>query len=340
MASSSSLYVRVGALILVGLALGLGFLLFLTGGGFGRQSIVFETYLEESVTGLEVGAPVRYRGVQIGQVSQVGLVNAEYPPSSRNAALEAFQLVLVRLSLDPAKATVRSQEQAMRSVERGLRARLSSQGITGVAYIELDFVSPERFPPREVPWEPDYPVVPSMPSTVAQVQNAAEAILSRIQQAPLEQLLDDVSGIVRTLRTQVDEGDFAHLLAEAAQTMALLRQVVQSSDVPAMVAELRGVAADLRTTFAGPEIREALANTGAATEEMRRALTRLPAVIGALEQTARAARNTTQDTNADLAPILRDLRAVVSNLRDTTETLRRAPGQAIFGAPPPPPANR
>ncbi|MFC7608691.1 MlaD family protein [Teichococcus aestuarii] len=67
MASSSSLYVRVGALILVGLALGLGFLLFLTGGGFGRQSIVFETYLQESVTGLEVGAPVRYRGVQIGR---------------------------------------------------------------------------------------------------------------------------------------------------------------------------------------------------------------------------------------------------------------------------------
>lgn len=340
MATSRSLYVRVGALILVGLALGLGFLLFLTGGGFGRQTMVFETYLSESVTGLEVGAPVRYRGVQIGQVSQIGLVNAEYPPTDRNAALEAFQLVFVRLALDPARATMNEPEQVQGAVERGLRARLSTTGITGVGYIEMDFASAERFPAREMPWTPAYPVIPSIPSTVAQVQNAAETILTRIQQAPLEQLLDDISGIVSAVRGQVDDGDVAHLFAEAVQTMALLRQVVQTSDVPAMVAELRGVATDLRRTFASPEIREALANTGAATEEMRRALTRLPAVIGALEQTARAARNTTQDTNADLAPILRDLRAVVSNLRDTTETLRRAPGQAIFGAPPPPPSNR
>jgi len=336
MATHRGLYVRVGALILVGLGLGLGFLLFLTGGGFGGKSMIFETYLRESVTGLEVGAPVRYRGVQVGQVSKVGLVNAEYPPTNRNAAMEAFQLVLVRLALDTEKATMDDPSQVQRAVERGLRARLATQGITGVAYIELDFVSPERFPERELPWSPAYPVIPSIPSTVAQVQNAAEAILARIQQAPLEELLNDVTAVVSSVRGQVENGDLSHTFTEAAATLGAVRQAVTQSDIPATVAELRGAAADLRALLGSADTKAALASARAAADELREGLSRLPAVISALEQTARSARNTTQSTTADLVPLLRDLRATVSNLRDTTEALRRAPGQVLFGAPPPP----
>ncbi|MDQ1080060.1 MlaD family protein [Pseudoroseomonas cervicalis] len=341
MPQTSRLYVRVGALILAGLALGLGFVLFLTGGGIGRQAMIFETYVGESVTGLEVGAAVRYRGVQVGQVSAIGLVNAEYPPSSRNQALEAFQLVLVRLALDPAKATIDSAEDAERAVGRGLRARLSSQGITGLAYIELDFVNPARFPAREdLPWEPAYPVIPAMPSTVAQVQNAAEALLSRIQQAPIEQLLGDVSAVVGLVKQQLQEGDLSRTLAEAAQTMTALRGMASETDLPGLVRELRQTVAELRGLVGGPEARATLANASAAAAELRQALARLPAAIAALEQVARSARTTTQDANADLGPLLRDLRAVAGNLRDTTEALRRAPGQAIFGAPPPAPNYR
>jgi paraquat-inducible protein B len=336
MATSRSLYIRVGALILAGAALSVGFLLFLTGGGLRSQSLTFETYLAESVTGLEVGAPVRYRGVQIGQVSQIGLVNAEYPPGSRNDALEAFQLVLVRLAIDPERATVDNTDAAEVAVQRGLRARLSSQGITGLAYIELDFVNPNRFAAGgEYPWTPRYAVIPSIPSTVAQVQNAAEAILNRIQQVPLEELLTGVTDIVGLVKAQVEDGDVARTLSEAAATIAALRQILEGSDLPALVTELRGVTAELRTLVGGPNTRSALASASAAADELRQSLQRLPAVITALEQTARSARNTTQDTNAELGPLLRDLRAAVSNLRDTTETLRRAPGQVLFGAPPP-----
>ncbi|MBI0433796.1 MlaD family protein [Roseomonas sp. KE0001] len=338
MATSRSLYVRVGALILAGLVLGLGFVLFLTGGGFGRQNLVFETYIQESVTGLEVGAPVRYRGVQIGQVSEIGLVNAEYPPTSRNEAMEAFQQVLVRMALDPKRATLDNVEDALQAVRNGLRARLSSQGITGVNYIELDFVNPERFPDRPLPWRPSFPVIPAMPSTVAQVQNLAETVLSRIQQAPLEQLLTDVSAIVSSARTQISDGDLARILHETADTVSSLRVMLNATDLPGLVAELRGAAGDLRALAGGPETKAALNNAAAAADELRRSMSRLPTVITALEQTARSARNTTQDANADLGPLLRDLRAVVSNLRDTTETLRRAPGAALFGAPPPPPS--
>ena len=51
----------------------------------------------------------------------------------------------------------------------------------------------------------------------------------------------------------------------------------------------------------------------------------------------RTARGTTADLQADLSPLMRDLRSSVANLRDTTEALRRNPSQTLLGAPPPPP---
>jgi paraquat-inducible protein B len=83
-----------------------------------------------------------------------------------------------------------------------------------------------------------------------------------------------------------------------------------------------------------------LTNAAAAAAELRTVVARLPASITSLEGGLRTARGATTDIQAELAPILRDLRAAVGNLRDTTEQLRRYPSQAILGAPPPPPERR
>ena len=67
----------------------------------------------------------------------------------------------------------------------------------------------------------------------------------------------------------------------------------------------------------------------------RESLERGLAAIASLEAGLRTARGASTEIQAELAPILRDLRGAVGNLRDTTEALRRSPGQALFGAPPP-----
>ena len=129
MAKPRRLYIRVGLLLLAGIILAIGFVLFLTAGRLSKTAEIAETYFSESVTGLEVGAPVRYRGVRVGQVAEIGLVNAEYRPDSRSQAAAAFQLVLVRLAIDPARATMQNVQEMQRAVESGLRARLASAGI-------------------------------------------------------------------------------------------------------------------------------------------------------------------------------------------------------------------
>ena len=64
-------YFKLGLFVLVAVGLGLAALVVLGVGVFFRQPVYMETYLDESVQGLDVGSPVKHRGVQIGVVQQL-----------------------------------------------------------------------------------------------------------------------------------------------------------------------------------------------------------------------------------------------------------------------------
>jgi ABC-type transporter Mla subunit MlaD len=335
MMAGRGLFLRVGLLIIAGLALGVGFILFFTGQNLGARAPTFETYLRESVTGLEVGAPVRYRGVAIGRVTEIGIAGQEYGAATTGPVAVAYQLVLVRFALDPRRIGEDSTVSQQRLIEAGLRVRLASQGVTGVAYLELDFVPAERFPTPRVPWTPRTTFIPSIPSTIAQVQSTAEEVLDRLRNVPIEAIAQDLGGLIAELRRQTATMPLGEMAEEARGTLAAARRVAESPDIAATLAETRRAVAELRELLGGPELRAGIAGLTAASAELQRATTRLPAVITQLEATLRTARGTTSDVSADLAPLLRDLRATSANLRDVSEQLRRNPSQALFGAPPP-----
>ena len=335
---SATLYLRVGILVVAGALLAAGFVIFLAANRGSGPVQLFETYSRESVQGLDVGAPVRYRGVPIGRVTEISLVSSAYRRPEGVAHTEAFQLVLIRFALDAtAIAEVPNMQEAIRL---GLRARISAQGITGVNYLELDFVNPDRFPVPSIPWTPRYTVVPSIPSTVAQVRGAAEALVERLSQVPIEQMANDLASLLGGLSRQANEGDLAATLRGTAQMSAQINALLQSGAVEALLADARAAAEQARGLAAAPELRQAIANVSAAAVELRRATQRLPATIEGVDRTLRTARDTTSDIQSELVPILADLRATTASLRATAEALRGSPSQTIFGAPPPPPQDR
>lgn len=334
MSSQRRLYLRVGVLVLAGFALAAAFLLFLTAGRFGRRLVVYETYIRESVQGLDTGAPVKYRGVSLGRVTEIGLVSASYRAPEGQPFAEAFQLVLIRFDVN-LELVGESAPDLDKAVEQGFRVRLASQGLTGLAYLELDFLDPGRFPVTAPPWQPRYPWIPAAPSTMAQVQSAAQMLLTKLQEVDLGGLIANLSGLVADLRQQTSGGDLAQTLHDAAALVRTLNEAVVGADLPGTVRELHGVASDARGLLASRDLAGMLANGNQAMAELRTAMARLPATLAALEATMRNTRGVTGDLSADLEPLLRDLRSTVANLRDTTELLRRSPSQAIFGAPPP-----
>ena len=333
-ATARRLYLRVGLLILVGLALGLGFVLFFTAGKLGRSSQTFETDVRESVTGMDVGAAVRFRGVQLGQVTEINLVATSYPPPTDNFTA-AYQRVIVRFALDLSR--LRDAPNVQGAVDNGLRARLATTGITGVGYIELDFVDKDRFPAEVPPWTPEYAVIPSIPSTVAQVTSVAEALAQRVSDLPIEQILGDMSGLLSDLRRQVNEGDLARTAQAATETLAILQRTVADLNLPELSSELRGTIAEARGLIGGPEVRGTLRNANAAMERLQQGMQRLPAAIAQVEAAARSVTNTVGDINGDLTPTLRELRAASGSLRETADGLRRAPAASLLAPAPPVP---
>ena len=324
----NTLFLRVGMLALAAIALAVGFILYLTAGQFGVKSDYFETYVGESIVGLDVGAAVRFRGVQIGRVTEISLAAAVYDVPEARTNRYAMQLVVIRFAVERTRvARITSLEDM---IAGGLRTRIASQGITGVTYLEIDILDPTRYPVIQVPWKPRYDYVPAVPSTITQVTSAAEQILRRLEALDIEALVNNAAGLMGDLRRQVSDGEVATVLREAGETVAELRAEIRKVRLEETANELRGAIANMGD--AGRSAQELLAS-----REIREALVRIPAAVTALEQTLRTARGTTADLQADLSPLMRDLRSSVANLRDTTESLRRNPSQTLLGAPPPPP---
>ena len=336
-----SLYLRVGMLVVVGAALAVGFVLFLTSGSLRGELRMFETYIEESVAGLDVGSPVRFRGVQIGRVTELGLVAVVYGREARGVGDIALRLIVVRFAVDPARYGTAPVEDAVRA---GLRVRIASTGVTGLSYLEVDFVDSPRAP-LVVPWEPRFTVIPSAPSTITQVTSAAERLMTRLSELDIDALLYNAVGLLTDLRQQVGaQGELGTALREAATAMAALRQAVEGAALDTTLGEIREAArsvgaagAAAERLIADPQMARAATSVGEAAQDLRTAVARLPAVIASLEVALRTVRSTTGDAQADLGPLLRDLRATASSLRDTAEALRRSPSQSLFGQPPPPP---
>lgn len=212
---------RVGVFVLAALAVGGALLVTLGPGLASRQTIPLETYIEESVQGLEVGSPVKQRGVQIGKVASIGFVRAAYEiPADSPLHDRLSRLILVRVNIDQsilrAPSFGQSEAELARLIEDGLRVRLASQGITGQAYLEVDFVSPKRNPAIPIPWKPDALYIPSTASTISRLTSAAETLVNNLQQA-------DIARMIR-------EG--TKLLDEVRETNEGIRQIVASPAIP------------------------------------------------------------------------------------------------------------
>lgn len=319
---------RVGIFVLGGLVALIAVIVFLAGGWFNRGQ-EYETYFAESVQGLDVGTSVRFHGVTIGQVTDVGLVYAEYPPpdeASRNN--KAYQQIVVRFRIDPNKVGTSWNIDA--AVRRGLRAQLRMQGITGLSFIDLSFFRPADNPVPEIPWTPRNPVIPSVPSTLTQLQDAIEQAMTTLGEANLPEMLSEMSGLIKALHEEIVGGDAQQALTNAKILLGTLNTTVKDSNLP-------GTSAAIRNLAGGPQTAQILSQLNQTTTQLARISAQLPSLVAASQNTVQQAAETTADVQAQLGPILQDLRSTTASLRVLTDSLSRNPAQVINGAQPPPP---
>lgn len=306
---------KLGLFVVIGLVVALATVVYLGAESLRRQHVSYHTYFDESVQGLDVGSPIMFRGVRIGQVSDIGVA-----PDRRHVAvtLALFTKNLHQLGLGDGHGT-----GTRISVPPDLRVQLTHQGITGMKAVQIDFFDLETNPPLALGFELPDRYIPSAKSTI-------------------ERLEDAVVGAFDRFPAVADA-----MLAVAARADRVLEQFEGAKlpeDMSASLAQLDRTLASLQRAIDGAEAAKVSKQTQASLAGLDRTVQRLDAVLARLdgERGLIASAQRTTDAVGDAASsapalreelvvTLREIQEAADSFRQLTDALERDPDMLLKG---------
>jgi len=346
-------------------------MIILGGGSLWQDRIGVETYLNESAQGLEVGSMVKMRGVQVGNIGNISFVYNKYP----EAFGAGYRYVLVEISLHPDKLGTfpgdEIKEMLEQEVRDGLRVTITPQGLTGSAYLELDYINPLRAVALPINWTPRQPYIPSAPGTIARFEETFESVSNTLKNLEainlgepvqrMEELLSMLLAKVDVVQTEAISTQSIELLTELRRTNARLAKMLgqqepdvsEGSNVQAIlnnvsttINELRqmvqmvnqwlqdeqGGINDLQSGVSG--FQQAMSLAPGAVQNFSNATQRADDSFVRFQQLVRqvSTRLTLQQEKLDA--VLHHLEQTGANIRDITDDARTYPSRLFFGEPP------
>ena len=320
--SVHSNYFKLGLFILGATSLILVALIFFGLGSLRKDKVMLESYFDESVQGLDVGSPLKFKGVKIGSVERIRFVFNKYS----NFKEIPFRYVLVEMALDPESALVAKTSNDMkealnREVENGLRVRITPQGLTGTGYLEMDYVNPRTSKPLPIDWTPEYYYVPSAPSTMARLEESFETfskILRKIDDAGVDHAIQNISSLLVVIREAVKDANVPGL----------------SGNVDSLISDLRKTNEHLNSMIGSKEAREAMKNLGGTLVNLKASTENLPQAIADLRKLLKEVNSLLSTQRDEVQGLLQQGKQAFENLNDLTGDAKRNPSRLLFGAPP------
>jgi paraquat-inducible protein B len=294
----------IGAFVIGGLALAASAIVLL--GSLSLFSTVYRyvLFFEDSVDGLVVGAPVKFKGVQIGSVEQILLVPGEHALRPRIAVVVGLDETRIR---NLSGRSVRFTDgEVSKAVDEGLRGTLASQSLlTGLLFVSLNYDT-DAPPPHLLPDTLGYQQIPTVPSRVEQVAQTANDIFKKLQALDWQGLFDSIHDTMDGLRDLVADRDTQDVTRQLNETLESVRQLAKTVD-----ARVDPLARDVQDL--GRSVKESLTK-----------IDRVTAELGNLLQ---------HDSpfTYDVSRTLRELESAARSIRELANSLEQNPNQVIFG---------
>ncbi len=192
-------YSRIGFAIVVGVAAIVGTLVYLGGFGDYGNELPAETYYDTPVSGLAVGSPVNFRGVKVGEVRRISFVGNDYPAVASHSDGQKIRIVMAFDLRQIRVADGRPPEEHLRHmVDGGLRATVTSSGITGLSRIELNYPKTDVAETERLSWKAEYIVIPSAPSLLDSFSDAATKVMNQINRMDFTGAWSNLAAIVES----------------------------------------------------------------------------------------------------------------------------------------------
>ena len=320
----------VGAFLVGALMLLTAAVLVFGGSDFFKHKKRFVIFFESGLNGLNLGAPVKLQGVQIGNVAEISLeMDAASGRIFKPVVIEIEPGLLRDFSGQPAEKYIDHprNEDAQRMIDAGLKARLETQSLlTGLLYVDLNFYPDKPVNLVNLDYK-DLPELPSVPSTVDEIRNIADEIINKVEKLPLQQMVKDLSETLQEARDLIKSADTktsVKALAKSLQETQVLLTTLNAQLGPL----LNNVNLSVTETRLGvKDLHNQLTPVLKAAEQ---SLNTTTLVLQDSQQTMKAFE-TLATPDSPLGQALLEIRNAARSLHDLTESLERQPDEIIFG---------
>lgn len=319
---------KIGLFVLGGIALLLTALFVFGASRFFEGKTVAETYVAGTVEGLKSGAMVTLRGVPVGEVSRINFSwNVYHIPEPRYVVIEFT--VQNKVSLVPAGKGF--ADRVRDEINKGLRARVKSQGLAGVTILSLEYIKdPGDYPPLPTPWKPAHIYIPSAPGQFSEIISALNRTLDSIKEVNFQQMGATLQRDLATGERFLNHLDQSRIEDLGTNVNALVTQFNHiGNKVDGLVDELRTFG-NRANAFVGPAPTQNQGqNLQVLSEHADQLLVQLRAATGRLDVLA-----SNVDTTA-LNQTLERVREASEELAQAIHELKTYPAGALLGRPPP-----
>ena len=321
----------IGAFVLGAVALIVIAILVFGSGRLFRQTRDFVLYFDNSVNGLRVGAPVKFKGVEVGSVKDIRLQLEQGAEVNKIPVI--IEIDLEKLTSRGATLDITVNREAFRKaiVDRGLRGQLAMESlVTGLLFVALDFFpgTPINLVQQENA-DNKYPEVPTLPTSLEQAKGAVDRILNKLDEIDFKELGANLQATLKGVNRTVNSPEIESVLRSLARVMPKVDEAVVNIRNLAGTTEdkVKVLADDLQHTSA--DARLALKQAGDALKQTEETMKRAEAAVTNIETLS----DLDSPVNYELVKGLRDVSTAARSLRALTDYLERNPRAPIFGKP-------
>lgn len=320
-------YYKIGLFVALSLSFLVVIFVTLAGGDLFEKKEYIETYFNESVDGLQEGSTVKYLGIDIGHVDTIELLKQIYPSLQGEPSGSRFIYVKIDITADKF-VNKRFIDSLPNQIEKGLRAQIQPQGLTGTAYLSLTFLPPDANPPIQlhVNLQHQYTYVPSATSTFTRVTDAVDNFFSSMQQNNIPLLIKNINTLTVAMNTALQQADVAGISQDTRKALLTAADTAR---------QYRLVGEQLLSLLKKKEVNESIDNIAALTHSLQETTLLANKTLIGLNAAVENSNQILMQFKVNEQGILSNAEETSNNLNVITNNAKEYPSQLLFSKPPP-----
>jgi phospholipid/cholesterol/gamma-HCH transport system substrate-binding protein len=319
---------NVGLFLICGITLVIAAIIWLGMSNYLEKGRLFVAYYDESVQGLDVDSPVKYRGVHIGRVHAIGVA-----PDGK--------MIEVVLKIE---SDIKPKNDA-----QNLVAQLKSVGITGLMFIELEQKQADDPELPALSFKPDYPVINTRPSEISKFFKGIDDIFNLFRALDANTISNQLTAALKKINRTIDDAPVADMVNDFRHTLKAMEQFVSTDKMDQLWSSLAQTSGNVDKMAVNAdagisEIRQTVGrldhifNSGGGN--VQQITTELKASATQIKQAMETATALLGNTNHQVDAIQRQVSVTLNRIDRAADTLNRLltqlanqPSQMIFSTP-------